>query len=78
MTVSNMNGDALHPEVRTRDHDGAPARRRDGKPLEIEVAKLDAKGEPVLSDDGDEVMEKKSIADKDGKQSPRSSRRANR
>ncbi len=66
-TVSNMNGDALHPEYALVTMKELPLVDADGKPIEIETPELDANGSPVVTADGDEKLVKKSVVGKDGK-----------
>jgi hypothetical protein len=66
-TVANMNGDALHPEYALTTMTELPLVDADGKPIEIEIPKLDANGSAVVDADGDEVKEKKAVVGKDGK-----------
>lgn len=66
-TVANMNGDALHPEYAVTTMTELALVDLEGKPLEWDEPVLDAKGQPVMTEDGDPKTEKKPLVGADGK-----------
>ncbi|MGE3762379.1 MAG: TRAP transporter large permease, partial [Kofleriaceae bacterium] len=65
-TVSNMNGDALHPEYAILTMTELPMVDVDGKPIEWEAPVLDAKGQPVLDEDDEPKTETKPLVAANG------------
>ena len=65
--VSNLNGDALHPEYAVVTMTELALVDADGKPVAWNEPVRDAKGEPVMGDDGDPRTESKPLVGADGK-----------
>ncbi|MFN0250514.1 MAG: TRAP transporter large permease [Kofleriaceae bacterium] len=65
-TVSNMNGDALHPEYALLTMSELALVGADGKPIEWEGPVLDAKGAPVLDEAGDPKTEMQTLVGANG------------
>ncbi len=65
-TVSNMNGDALHPEYALVTMTELPLVGADGKPIVWQAPVLDAKGTPVLDEAGDPKTEEQPLVGANG------------
>jgi C4-dicarboxylate transporter DctM subunit len=65
-TVSNMNGDPLHPEYAIVTMTELALVDLDGKPILWDEPLVDAKGEPVLDEDGEPKTENKPLVGANG------------
>jgi hypothetical protein len=65
-TVSNMNGDPLHPEYAIVTMTELPLVELDGKPIVWDEPVVDAKGQPVLDEDGEPKTESKPLVGASG------------